>query len=111
MKELEIYQMVWKKYLPVITMKLKQVIRKNEATHVGMYQFEFHSTGKKRRVGYQFDLDMDKGRIMNDISASPAAKQLSETLKQDATVKSLLSSGRFSFTLNGDFVLTIQKKD
>ena len=111
MKEIEIYQAVWKKYLPVIAMKLKQVIRNNESTHVGMYQFEFHSTGKKKKVGYQFDLEINKGRVINDISGSAVAKQLSETLRQDPVVRPLLNSGHFLFSLNSDYILTIQKKD
>jgi hypothetical protein len=111
MKEIEIYQAVWKKYMPVITMKLKQVIRNNESAHVGMYQFEFHSSGKKKRTGYQFDLDLDKGKLKSDISSSPVAKELNEMMKTDSAVKSLLVSGHFNFSLNGDFILTIQKKD
>ncbi|HYV95177.1 MAG TPA: hypothetical protein VE978_25605 [Chitinophagales bacterium] len=110
MKELEIYQAVWKKYLPVIAMKLKQVIRNNESSHVGMYQFEFHSTGKKKKVGYQFDLELNKGRVMNDISGSLVAKQLTETMKSDPTVRPLLNSGHFIFSLNSDYILTIQIK-
>ena len=111
MKELEIYQAVWKKYLPVIAMKLRQVIRNNEASHVGMYQFEFHSTGKKKKVGYQFDLDLNKGRVINDISGSLVAKQLTETMKSDPVVRPLLNSGHFIFSLNSDYILTIQIKN
>ena len=110
MKELEIYQAVWKKYLPVIAMKLKQVIRNNESSHVGMYQFEFHSTGKKKKTGYQFDLELNKGRVMNDISGSLVAKQLTETMKADPVVRPLLNLGHFMFSLNSDYILTIQLK-
>jgi hypothetical protein len=110
MKDIEHYQALWKKYLPVIAMKLKQVIRNNEASHVGMYQFEFHSTGKKKKTGYQFNLELDKGRVLNDISSSLVAKQLSETMKADPIVKPLLNLGHFMFTLNSDYILTIQAK-
>ncbi len=110
MKDIEVYQTLWKKYLPVISMKLKQVVRNNESAHVGMYKFEFHSSGKKKKSGYQFDLNIRNGRVINDISSSPVAAQLSEILRQDPVIKSILNSGYFNFTLNSDFILTIQQK-
>ncbi len=110
MKEAEVYQTLWKRYLPVISMKLKQVIRNNESAHVGMYKFEFHSSGKKKKSGYQFDLNIRNGRVVNDVSTSAVALQLSEMLRADPTIKSLLNSGHFNFNLNSDFILTIQQK-
>ena len=111
MKENEIYQAVWKKYMPVMIMKLKQVIRNSESAHVGMYQFEFHTSGKKKRTGYQFDMDLDKGKLKSDISSSVVAKELNEMLKLDPTMRQLLVTGSFNFSLNSDFILTIQKKE
>jgi hypothetical protein len=110
LKEQEMYHAVWVKYLPVITLKLKQTIRNGEPAHVGMYQFEFHGSGKKRSVGHQFDLELKNGRIMNDISKTPLAKELNAVMREDQTLWPLVYSGHFSFALDGGFIFTIQKK-
>jgi len=106
--EKEMYRAVWVKYLPVIALKLKQMIRTGEPVHIGMYQFEFHSSGKKRNIGHQFNLELNKGRVVNDISKSALAKELSLVMKEDPSVGSLLNSGHFLFSLDGSFVFTIQ---
>ena len=110
MKDQELYQALWKKYLPVIAMKLKQVMRSGEPAHVGMYQFEFHNGGKKRSVGHQFNLELNKGKVVNDISKVPLAKELREVMKEDSQLGSLLVEGHFVFSLDKSFVFTIQNK-
>src|ERR1041385_4882607 len=95
MKEQEMYHAVWMKYLPVITLKLKQTIRNGEPTHVGMYHFEFHKSGKKRNIGHQFDLELKNGRVINDISKTAVARELNAVMKEDFALKSLIGSGHF----------------
>jgi hypothetical protein len=109
-KDQEMYHAIWLKYLPVIAMKLKQVVRNGAPAHIGMYQFEFHTAGKQRNVGHQFNLELRQGRVVNDISKYPAAKELSAVMKDDAVVGSILHSGHFLFSLDGNFALTIQNK-
>jgi len=104
------YHAVWLKYLPVIALKLKQVVRSGQSAHIGMYQFEFHTTGKERKIGHQFSLELKNGRVMNDISKYPIAKELTTVLKEDTTVGSLLHSGHFLFNLDGNFALTIENR-
>lgn len=110
MKAQELYQAVWVKYLPVITLKLKQVIRNGEPTHIGMYQFEFHVDGKKRNIGRQFDLELKNGRVLSDISKTPVAKALTDVMRSDSTLWPLVYNGHFRFSLDGSFVFTIQKQ-
>jgi len=110
MNEQEMYHAVWMKYLPVITLKLKQTIRNGEPTHVGMYQFEFHVNGKKRSIGHQFDLELKNGRVINDISKTPVARELNAVMKEDAAIWPLVNGGHFCFSLDGSFMFTIQKK-
>src|SRR4030095_4559768 len=98
MNEQEMYHSVWMKYLPVITLKLKQTIRTGEATHVGMFQFEFHKNGKKRNIGHQFDLELKNGRVMNNISKTPVARELKEVMKEDAAIWPLVQDGHFCFS-------------
>jgi hypothetical protein len=50
--------------LPVITMKLKQVIRNNEPSTINMYKFEFQNPGSKKKSNYQFNLELKEGRVV-----------------------------------------------
>ena len=110
MNKQELYHAVWRKYLPVITLKLKQTIRNGEPTYVGMYQFEFHTSGMKRTIGHQFDLELNNGRVMNNISKAPIARELNAVMKEDAVIWPLIYDGHFCFSLDGSFMFTIQKK-
>ena len=92
-------------------MKLKQVIRNNEPATITMYKFEFQNVGTKKKSNFQFNLELKEGRVINDISGSVAAKELSEMLKLDANVRPLLNTGHFTFSLNGEFAFTIQKNE
>ncbi|MCY7411104.1 MAG: hypothetical protein LH473_12600 [Chitinophagales bacterium] len=109
-KEQEMYHAVWAKYLPVITLKVKQVIRTGEPAHIGMYQFEFHKSGKKRKIGHQFDLELKFGRVLTDISKSAVALELNAVIKEDTTIRPLVNAGHFCFSLDSSFVFTIEKK-
>jgi len=111
MKEAEIYQLVWKRYLAVLTMKVKQLVRNGGSATIGMYKFEFQSEGNKKKSGHQFNLELKDGRVINDIARSIAAKELAEMLRQDPNVRPLLNTGHFSFTLDPAYQLIIEKKD
>ena len=110
MKEAEVYQLIWKRYFPVITMKLKQVVRNGGSATIGMYKFEFQSEGNKKKAGFQFNLELREGRIISDIAKSIAAKELAEMMRQDPNIRPLLNAGHFSFVLDTEYVLTIEKK-
>ena len=110
MKEAEVYQLIWRKYLPVITMRLKQVVRTGEPVTIGMYKFEFQSEGNKKKSGYHFNLEMKDGRVANDIGKNLPAKELSDMLRQDPNTRPILNEGYFTITLSPEFILTIDKK-
>lgn len=107
-KEQEMFRVIWARYLPVIALKLKQMIRTGQAVHIGMHPSDFHRSGKKRNIGHQFSLELKDGRLMNDISKLAAAKELREAMREDPQVGSLLHGGHFLFQLDGGFVFTIR---
>lgn len=107
MKELDIYQAVWKKYLPVIAMKIKEAQRKNEAVSFNLYKPEFQEASKRKKISFDFELEMKDSRVMNNSSIPPIAKDLSEALRQNIAMKQQIGIGSFKFSMNADFILTI----
>jgi hypothetical protein len=108
MAEVDIYQIVWKRYLPVIMMKVKEAIRKNEPVSVQLYKPEFQYVGKKKNVVYEFELEMKNGRAANNLRISAIAKDLSETLRQNPFMRDLMDRAHYKFVLNSDFMLKIE---
>ncbi len=109
MQESEIYQPVWKKYLPVIAMKLKQAIRKNEPVAFNVYKPDFQSITKRKKTIFDFTLEIRDGQVKNTLSLPEIAKDLFKVLKQDVAMNQLINNGYIVFILNSDFVLTLQK--
>ncbi len=107
MKELDVYQAVWKKYLPVIAMKIKESQRKNESVSFSLYKPEFQVASKRKKISFEFDLEMRDSRVLNNSSIPPIAKDLSETLRQNLAMKQQIGIGYFKFSMNSDFILTI----
>jgi len=112
-KAKEVYHEVWKKYLPLISMKLKQTMRTGDPSHIGMYRFEFHSDGtsKSKGTNHVFMLDVKNGRVMNDISKVEVAQELNSILREESGVETVLRAGHFHFNLDSNFQLTIQKSE
>ncbi len=108
MKELDIYQAVWKRYLPVIAMKIKESQRKNDAVTFSLYKPEFQVASKRKKISFDFELEMKDSRVMNNSSIPPIAKDLSEALRQNIAMKQQIGIGSFKFSMNADFMLTIQ---
>jgi len=109
MQESEIYQPVWKKYVPVIAMKLKQAIRNNQSSAFNVYKPDFQSITKRKKTVFDFTLEVRDGQVKNTLSLPEVAKDLFKVLKQDANISQLINTGYFTFVLNSDFILTLQK--
>jgi hypothetical protein len=63
MAEVETYQTVWKRYLPVIAMKIKEATRKNQPASFNLYRQEFQVAAKKKKdIPLEFTLEMKNGR-------------------------------------------------
>jgi hypothetical protein len=109
MQESEVYQPVWKKYVPVIAMKLKQAIRKNEPASFNVYKPDFQNVTKRKKTVFDFTLEIRDGQVKNTLSLPEVAKDLFKVLKQDVALSQLINNGRVTFILNSDFILTLHK--
>jgi len=61
------------------------------------------------RKSYSFNLEFDDGIVSNNISGSAVARDLAEVLSTSTSVKSILKTGYFKFSMDKNFTLSISK--
>jgi hypothetical protein len=108
MNDIKIYQPVWNKYMPVITMKLKSAVKNNELQKLGMDKIDFENAGSRKNAKYQFNLEMREGRAISNKSNSPIALDFARALNENDTTKALVKTGHFKFAMDSKFILSIQ---
>ena len=101
------FQRVWTKYLPLISLKLKQAINKNDLQQINLDKFDFVSASANKNCS--FSLEYKDGATLNSMKMSVIAREFSEALNSNEAVKRMIKSGHFTFKLNSNFVLSIQK--
>jgi hypothetical protein len=104
--EIEKYINLWKKYLPVIRIQLKKSLQKEEKLQLN--KIEFEATGDRNLSGYTFNLEIQKGKVTNDISGTAVARDLFKVLIEDVGLKEFLEDKRIKISLRQNFVLKIR---
>jgi hypothetical protein len=103
------FHRIWAKYQPLITLKLKQAISKNEVQELTLDKFDFEKTSTNKNIVYSFILDYRNGATTGSMKLSPVAREFAAALNENTVVKDLLKSGHFTFKLGSKFTLSIQK--
>ncbi|HLG33546.1 MAG TPA: hypothetical protein VI757_01590 [Bacteroidia bacterium] len=107
MNDFNIYQPVWNKYMPVISMKLRSAVKKNELQKLGMDRIDFENAASRKNAKYQFNLEMREGRAISHKNNSPIALDFARALNENNSINSLIKTGHFVFTMDSKFVLSI----
>lgn len=100
------YLQTWKKYIPVIRLYLKKSITEDQQFKLNITDFE--SAGDKGRSGYTFNLQIENGKVINNISGSAVARDLFELLKADEVIKAFLQDKSVKISVGKAFILTIK---
>ncbi|MFL5740645.1 MAG: hypothetical protein ACJ75B_10540 [Flavisolibacter sp.] len=100
------YTQVWDKYLPIIRILLKRSQASDQLLEMNLTDFEKAAVG--RRDSYNFSIHFRNGRPDNPIT-SKVAKDLSEILLKDDTVKDLFTRNGYDFQMNKKFQLNIRQ--
>ncbi len=110
MSEANIYQRVWGKYMPLIVLKLKTAISKNEpqALHVDKYDFE--NAAIRKNAAYSFSLELKEGRAINNSASTALSRDFLNALNESQAIKDLIKTGHFKFSMGNKFILTLQVK-
>ena len=100
------YLQTWKKYIPVIRLYLKKSVTEDQQFKLNITDFE--SSGDRGKSGYTFNLQMENGKVTNNISGSAVARDLYELLKADEAIKAFLQDKSVKISVGKSFMLTIK---
>jgi hypothetical protein len=106
----KLYQAVWDKFLPVIAMKLKSAIKKQESEFLVMDQLDFEKAGQSKRSNYLFHLELNEGRIINSKSTTGIGIDFARALKEYQPIYEMIKGGVFIFSFNSKYVLSVSQK-
>jgi hypothetical protein len=110
MGEANIYQRVWSKYMPLISLKLKTAISKNEPQMLNIDKYDFENAAIRKNAAYSFSLEMRDGRAINNSASAALARDFALALNENQGMKDMTKSGHFKFSMGNKFILTIQSK-
>ncbi|MDB5023697.1 MAG: hypothetical protein JWP78_1452 [Mucilaginibacter sp.] len=100
------YLQTWKKYIPVIRLYLKKSLTEDQQFKLNITDFE--SAGDRGKSGYTFNLQIENGKVSNNISGSAVARDLFELLKADEVIKAFLQEKSVKISVGKSFMLTIK---
>jgi len=100
------YLTTWKRYLPVIRLHIKKSLVEEQQFKLNITDFE--SAGDRGKSGYSFNIQMENGKVTNNISGSPVARDLYEALKSDETIKGMLQDKSVKISVGKSFILSIK---
>ena len=107
MADKNFYYPLWRKYLPVLAIQMKNTV--NGVKTIQMSKMEFDAHGDRPKSSYKFNLEVKEGRVANDINGTAVARDLFEVLKENATIADLLRNYQFKISLGSDFVLKVTR--
>jgi hypothetical protein len=100
------YLTTWRRYLPVIRLHLKRSLAEDQQFKLNITDFE--SAGDRGKSGYTFNLTMENGKVVNNISGSAVARDLYEALKSDDAIKAMLQDKNIKISVGKSFMLSIK---
>jgi len=103
------FQRIWTKYSPVIALKLRQAIAKNELQEFAVDRFDFANTSNNKNTAYSFSLEFKNGIAMNSMKMTAVAREFAAALNENQAVMDMVKTGHFTFKMGSKFVLSIQK--
>jgi hypothetical protein len=107
MSDINTYQPVWKKFLPVIVIKLKSAVKNGTQQQIPMDRLDFEKASSSKNRKYQFDLELYDGRTLRSKQTPTIAHDFARALNDHEIVKEIIRTRNFRFNLDSKFVLNI----
>lgn len=105
MTQINLYYPLWKKYLPVFAIQLKKAISEEQV--INFTKSDLHSLGNRNKADYTFSLEIENGKVKNNISGSAVAQDLFDVLISSPKIKELLQDNHFKLSLGKAYILKI----
>jgi hypothetical protein len=103
------FHRIWSKYTPLITLKIKQAIVKNELQEFAIDRFDFANTSSNKNAAFSFSLEFKNGVTMNSMKLTAVAREFAAAINENPTAKEMIKSGHFTFKMGSKFIMTIEK--
>ena len=105
MKEKNLYYSLWQKYLPVIALQMKNAVK--GIKEIKMSRSEFEVYGNRVISDYVINLEINDGKVVNNIEGSAVARDLFDILCTDNACKKMLDHRYYKFSMGKSFILKI----
>ena len=76
-----------------------------------LFSHEFKAVGEKAKMTYSFTLEASKGKALNSIKTSAAARDLLQVLQQSKRAMQLMSEATYVLNLDKHFVFHVTRKE
>lgn len=106
MSEKNLYYSLWRNYLKVLEILMRNAIKKEQA--LKLQKQEFKVSGNRNVSGYTFTLIIIKGEPDNNINGTAVARDLFGILNESEKIKSMFKETNFKITLGKDYILKIK---
>ena len=104
---MKIYTPVWSKYRPAILKMMMDSL--NAPQEYKLSAHEFRAMNAKPKGGYNFVLQVSKGKAINNIRDSIIAQELLEILQLSRKASELIDESPYQISLDKQFVLHVSK--
>ncbi|MGY3054238.1 hypothetical protein ACVWYG_002444 [Pedobacter sp. UYEF25] len=108
MVQINLYYPLWKKYLPVFAIQFKKALTSEQ--EINFTKSDLHNLGNRNKSDYGFSLEIQNGKVLNNISGSAVARDLYDVLLSDARMKELLQNNYFKLSLGKAYILKISSQ-
>lgn len=99
------YNIVWKKYLPVIRLLMKKATAGDQV--LGLNRTDFEKDKVVRKTSARFTCTIVKGFLQYNAALSPMGRDLLVVLQEDPVTSSLLQQNEFVFSMSNRYELHI----
>lgn len=105
MEEKNVFYPVWQKYLPVITLQMKNASKGDREIRMTKYEFEIYGT--KKISDYVINLEINNGKVINNKNNTLVARNLFDVLNNSKTCQALFADKCYKISMGKEFVLQI----
>ncbi|HRI78062.1 MAG TPA: hypothetical protein PLR06_00890 [Cyclobacteriaceae bacterium] len=107
--EINLYVSLWNKYRPMILQLMSSAAQGPQ--QYKLFPHEFKSVGEKAKLSYAFTLEASKGKALNNVKTSAAARDLLQVLQQSKRAMQLMNDATYVLHLDKHFVFHVTRKD
>src|SRR5690242_20784399 len=107
MSEINTYQPVWKKFFPVIVIKIKSAVKSGSQQQVPMDRSDFEKASTSKNRKYQFNLELNEGRTVRGKETPTIGHDFARALNDHEITKEIIRTRNFRFNLDNKFILNI----